>query len=735
MPEATEPMLGNTNGETIEMQPIEPSRTDESHAGDSNCILDCLKRKKVDIKQLKEMVKLPDADLNFNNNKDKKTALHWAAEKGHRIAVSVLLEAGAYIKRDIEGNTALHYAVQRQSFAVFKLLLPPRETLETRYGQELQYSTAKGNTQTKSDCYIDIATSVNVEGFNVLDLALEDLKDERKKIVRYLVRETDLDCLQRLLRNNSKGNFSSPFRGLIKKMPDIGTCVEYTNSIKKMKNNHPLKLMINNRIEEKTRDGIYQQLLDHPLVKALVRRKWNHIGVKFHILNLVWYLIYLAVLTLCVSTTVPPYVHSLRPISPFTYRNTTACQVVTSCEEETTCKSGNTCKNTTICQNTTTCLNKTTAECHSLESNHKPMIVYMQYFVIVLSIIMIIKEVYQMVRMYGREYFKQIENYVELAVYISSVLFVVNVTDCENTDYRTNLQWVSGTFSVFMAWINLLTFAKKFDRLGIYVMMLWSIIKTLLLNLFPFVAALLMAFALAFTCVHQSQEQFANVGHSLLTTTYLMINGFDYEEFLRLVENHDTAFVSYIIYSLFQIIMAIAIINLTVGVAVENVQEIRKYASDVNTVLQIEYTLEFEGMVCFIISKLRNSKLRHHFDFKKFNKWFILKEETIQPHQLNSIRIPMQQITDLIDRNKAKDERDGLEMKMTKKMNKIKKQLIEMNSTLKTKLTELNSTITGTNKRMNTFGTRLIELNSTITGTKKRMNTLETKMTGLYNKR
>ncbi|XP_053390008.1 transient receptor potential cation channel subfamily A member 1 homolog isoform X2 [Mercenaria mercenaria] len=584
-----------------------------------------------------------------------------------------------------------------------------------------------------------------------------------------------------LLRNNTGRKYRPPFRALIEKMPEIAKdvmdkCItrkenriifnyeflddtfyqesrpldqddydrtrrtsdredeEHTNSMTRRNDNHPLKHMIKGRRTES--DGeIHHQLLDHPLVKALVRRKWNDIGVKFHVLNLALYMIYLVVLTVCVCTTVPPYINS-HPNNLFTYLNTTVCQNVTLCQNETSCQNGNTCKNTTKCLDTTTCLNKTTTEaavtkmaCHSFESQRMSVIVDLQYFVIALSFIMILKEIYQLVRVYGREYFKQKENYVELAVYIFSVLFVVNVTECEHTDYRTEWQWALGTLSVFMAWINLLVFGKKFEHLGIYVMMLWSIIKTFLVNVFPIIAVLVVAFSIAFTCVHQDQMKFANVWHSLLTTSSLMISGFDYDEFLSLANYHDIASVSYIIYSLFQLLMTIVIINLMVGVAVENVQEIHKDASATNTVLQIEYILELERMICLISTKLKNI-----CKIKEFMERFISKQkEEIELTQLQSTRLPVQQIMAVLDKNKAENEQDGIlerinqiEMTMTKKLNTIGKQMTEINFMIERQLTLLNSTTKDTNERMSTVETRLIELNSTTKETNESINTVET---------
>ncbi|XP_053403014.1 transient receptor potential cation channel subfamily A member 1 homolog [Mercenaria mercenaria] len=244
-------------------------------------------------------------------------------------------------------------------------------------------------------------------------------------------------------------------------------------------------ISIDGKLKDHSCEGTYQQLLDHPLVVALVSRKWNHIGKKFHAANFLLYLIYLSVFTLCVSTTDPPYIRSQSQSDITIYGNTTTDPNVTISPTETTCK------------NTTTCLNKTTLgnpetkpACNSFKSNRKSMIVDMQYLVIGLSVIMILKEVYQLVRMYGREYFMQKENYVEFAVYISSILFVINFTDCENTDYRANWQWILGTFSILLAWTNVLTYARKTYYLGTYVLMLWTISKTFLTKVLPIVAVL-----------------------------------------------------------------------------------------------------------------------------------------------------------------------------------------------------------------------------------------------------
>jgi transient receptor potential cation channel subfamily A protein 1 len=64
--------------------------------------------------------------------------------------------------------------------------------------------------------------------------------------------------------------------------------------------------------------------------------------------------------------------------------------------------------------------------------------------------------------------------------------------------YLQTWQWVLGTVAIFLAWVNLLAYVEKFGWLGIYVSMLNKITKTFLCKIFPIVAILLVAFALAF---------------------------------------------------------------------------------------------------------------------------------------------------------------------------------------------------------------------------------------------
>jgi transient receptor potential cation channel subfamily A protein 1 len=95
----------------------------------------------------------------------------------------------------------------------------------------------------------------------------------------------------------------------------------------------------------------------------------------------------------------------------------------------------------------------------------------------------------------GRDYFNDIENYVQWTLYISTSLFALPFLFNESWHY----QWVAGSIGVFTAYLGLLFLLGRFDMYGIYVIMFLEIFKTLLhvLSLF---SVLIIGFALTF-CV------------------------------------------------------------------------------------------------------------------------------------------------------------------------------------------------------------------------------------------
>ena len=72
------------------------------------------------------------------------------------------------------------------------------------------------------------------------------------------------------------------------------------------------------------------------------------------------------------------------------------------------------------------------------------------------------------------KYFRSASNYIEIPLFILSIVFVsVFQHECL---CPTRGQWQAGFIAVFLAWIDLVLYLDKLPLFGIYIQMLWKIV-------------------------------------------------------------------------------------------------------------------------------------------------------------------------------------------------------------------------------------------------------------------
>ncbi|XP_053389084.1 transient receptor potential cation channel subfamily A member 1 homolog, partial [Mercenaria mercenaria] len=323
----------------------------------------------------------------------------------------------------------------------------------------------------------------------------------------------------------------------------------YIKNTDKIKKNHPLMLMVKNKREE---------LLDHPLVSALLKRKWFSVGLVFYLLNLMLYLLFLTMLTGFALDIKAPY--------QFTDISTDG-NICFEEEEEAT------------------------------QEGIPQFAAFAKYCVIILAAIELLIEILQMILMClsnVTSYLKEMENYSEWIACIFSILFVVNTSGCTDTGYRPQWQWTCGTISVFLAWINLVLLIQKFDFMGIYVLMLCEISKVFM-KFFLVFSLLIVAFAVAFHCLLQNQEPFSTFWISLVKTTEMMIGELDYSTIFLDGKVHYNA-ISHVFFYIFMLFMSIILLNTMTGLAVDDIRNFRLKAGLKRKKMQIEFALEMEKL-------------------------------------------------------------------------------------------------------------------------------------------
>lgn len=318
--------------------------------------------------------------------------------------------------------------------------------------------------------------------------------------------------------------------------------------------------------------------LSHPLCETLLRQKWLTYGFPIHMLNLVSYILFLALLSYFVIT-------------------------YSSCNHEDSSSfpstMGHFCPGYTFVS-------------FNLSANvfQRISIWFLSFYCFVnyaLEIVQLVQD--------GRAYFSDPENYVQWTLYISTNIFVFPFI----FNQSSHIQWVAGSISIFTGYLALLFLLGRFDIYGIYVIMFIEILKTLLhvLSLF---SILIIGFGLTFIVIrphsqvdlkfHQGFDfnfvflffikdlDPSNIRHLfmlMLRTVSMMLGELDYERsYIEHDQEQHFSTTSLFILLLFAIIMPILLMNLLVGLAIGDLMQIQQNArlKRLATQVQIHSNLE-----------------------------------------------------------------------------------------------------------------------------------------------
>ncbi|XP_052808936.1 transient receptor potential cation channel subfamily A member 1 homolog [Mya arenaria] len=502
-------------------------------------------------------------------DKAKTTPLHLAARYGHVEVINLLLDWDADVEqRDSDGNNCLDLAIDHNNSNVATAIIKSDYWHEALRNHTLDLITNRHDTPMRK--LIRKMPDVAEEAFNrCMEGNKENMESPNYSIT---FNYEFLDDLYSMLSWSEKGTSDSGSSdGSLYDDEDHLTkkALPYTTDSGTFKKNHPLMIMVNTKRED---------LLAHPLVTALLRYKWTKFGRTFYYINFFVYAIFLTFLTGYVVSTDAPYMINVSEITGTT--------------------SGG-------------------SDCQRLSDSGK----YKQdwfskigkYAIIVLAAWNVLRELLQIYQ--AKLNYVSWENLIEWVTYVTSLLFVIDFEACQqSTGYRTRWQWNIGTAAIFLAWINLVLFAQKFPRFGIYVVMFKDILKTFI-QFFVVFFLFIIAFALAFYCLLQNQPAFGSVWKSLIKTSVMMIGEFEYdgiyvegEVFYKVL--------AYILFVVFMVVMSIIIMNLLVGLAVDNIKEVQEQAELTRKGMQVELALDVERMVP---------------DF--FRRKFVVRKDTLRPNE------------------------------------------------------------------------------------------------------
>ena len=216
---------------------------------------------------------------------------------------------------------------------------------------------------------------------------------------------------------------------------------------------------------------------------------------------------------------------------------------------------------------------------------------FWQNFLMISWILLTLRETVQL-SVYRWVYVKSVENWLEI------LLIIATFISCSVVVGSADLKLHSSAVAIFLGWSELLMLLGRLPLLSVQHEMLRTVSLTFLKFMAGYVT-LLIAFALSFYILfRESSEQsgaemFANIPVSLLKTIVMFTGEFEASSL-----PFDTLpYTSHVIFLLFVVLVAIVLLNLLNGLAVNDTEVIRKDAERLSLAARAKLISRIEGLV------------------------------------------------------------------------------------------------------------------------------------------
>uniref|UniRef100_A0AAZ3R1M0 Transient receptor potential cation channel, subfamily A, member 1b n=1 Tax=Oncorhynchus tshawytscha TaxID=74940 RepID=A0AAZ3R1M0_ONCTS len=480
------------------------------------------------------------------------TPLHLASGGGHAKVVELLLRKGALFHSDYKGWTCLHHAAAEGYTQTMKIVLGTNIKLLDKLdedGSTALHVAAREGQVAAVRLLLQRGAEISLNKSHA-SFFHEALQHRRKDVVNAII---DSDrCSDTLRTFKHDAGKRCPVLELVDLLPE--SCKVYGELEPVVLSLSLSEAMVNNnRIE----------LLTHPVCKKYLEMKWVAYGSTAHLLNLFVYLLGLLPLTHLIV--------SLRPSLDHTGPdNTTAVTMVPISFRE------------------------------------------VQYCTLIPD--------YQTAGLGGGvglrlSYLKDISNIQDWFSIILSLLFVIALF----FNAEGSWHWQAGALAIIMSWVNFLLYLQRFEHFGIYVVMFREIARTLfkILLLFFF---LMLAFALVFYALMLNQV----TRHIMIQIFVMMVGELNYQSNFLDMYLHNKfpfPFITFYMLVIFIIFMPILLMNMMIGLAVGDIAEVQRSATLKRIAMQIELHTNLEEKMPYWLLKrvdqssitiYPNRKLRTH---------------------------------------------------------------------------------------------------------------------------
>ncbi|XP_070000625.1 transient receptor potential cation channel subfamily A member 1-like [Penaeus vannamei] len=560
---------------------------------------------------VKKLLESEDGFFILNQwNSEGKTALHLASQAGHARVVQLLLSKGALLHRDHQGRTPLHLAAEGgHTRAITAILAIHAHTLNQRDkdGNTALHLAVRANMPEVVTHLLNLDCTLveNNMSYKPIDCAItfkiheaalamvthprgpiEVLQQPSKihglvclAIIRNLPKVFEVVLTQAIVKSDIKEN-SKEFYIRYRFYP-LQLNRDHLE-LERLQQNDP-KWLPNPLMacNEMVKCGRVELLL-HPLTQKFLEMKWEAYGRFIHMFNLALYVVFLGLVTFFgvgLLSTLDPEV----PASATPFSSSFSSSLIFP---------------------------------RFLLQQNITMSTY------ITSLCIVLYAVYGMLRELVQLYHQNIRylaspiNIVEWTLYATSIRMVLPVYLEGRWD---GSQVIYAALALLTAWFTLLLYFQRFNNIGLYVAMFLEILNTLLKVFFVF-SVLIVAFSLAFFILmsHGGHLSFSTVPMSMLHTVSMMIGEVDFLQVFVYPFYRESERGTYIpfpgttftLLAVFMILMPILLVNLLIGLAVGDIEAVKKDAQLKRIAMQVFLHTELENMLpkC-LISRVNKSEV------------------------------------------------------------------------------------------------------------------------------